>query len=94
MKNAVSSKATFPGAKLAPRDLDELRQTVSLMSGLPVLAPGRTYVLSSLSPQEAPVRRSAYAFFAPGIAAAACAVLLVVIVSGAGCWGAGPVRRR
>ena len=72
----------LPGCETCSRDLDELRQTASLMSGLPVLAPGRTYVLSSLSPQEAPARRSAYAFFAPGIAAAACAVLLVVIVSG------------
>ena len=70
------------GCETCSRDLDELRQTASLMSGLPVLAPGRTYVLSSLSPQETPARRSAYAFFAPGIAAAACAVLLVVIVSG------------
>ena len=72
----------LPGCETCSRDLDELRQTASLMSGLPVLAPGRTYVLSSLSPQETPARRSAYAFFAPGIAAAACAVLLVVIVSG------------
>ena len=72
----------LPGCETCSRDLDELRQTASLMSGLAVLAPGRTYVLSSLSPQEAPARRPAYAFFAPGIAAAACAVLLVVIVSG------------
>ncbi len=72
----------LPGCETCSRDLDELRQTASLMSGLPVLAPGRTYVLSSLSPQETPARRSASAFFAPGIAAAACAVLLVVIVSG------------
>ena len=72
----------LPGCETCSRDLDELRQTASLMSGLPVLAPGRTYVLSSLSPQEAPARRPAYAFFAPGIAAAACAVLLVVIISG------------
>ncbi len=72
----------LPGCETCSRDLDELRQTASLMSGLAVLAPGRTYVLSSLSPQEAPARRSAYALFAPGIAAAACAVLLVVIVSG------------
>ena len=72
----------LPGCDTCSRDLDELRQTASLMSGLPVLAPGRTYVLSSLSPREAPARRPAYALFAPGIAAAACAVLLVVIVSG------------
>ncbi len=72
----------LPGCETCSRDLDELRQTASLMSGLPVLAPGRTYVLSSLSPQETPARRPAYALFAPGIAAAACAVLLVVIVSG------------
>ena len=72
----------LPGCETCSRDLDELRQTASLMSGLPVLAPGRTYVLSSLSPRETPARRSASAFFAPGIAAAACAVLLVVIVSG------------
>ena len=72
----------LPGCETCSRDLDELRQTASLMSGLPVLAPGRTYVLSSLSPREAPARRPAYALFAPGIAAAACAVLLVVIVSG------------
>ena len=70
----------LPGCETCSRDLDELRQTASLMSGLAVLAPGRTYVLSSLSPQEAPARRSA--FFAPGVAAAACAVLLIVIVSG------------
>ncbi len=72
----------LPGCDTCSRDRDELRQTASLMSGLPVLAPGRTYVLSSLAPQEAPARRPAYALFAPGIAAAACAVLLVVIVSG------------
>ena len=72
----------LPGCETCSRDLDELRQTASLMSGLPVLAPGRTYVLSSLSFQEAPARRPIYALFAPSIAAAACAVLLVVIVSG------------
>ena len=63
------------------RELDELRRTVALLGGLPELRPGRSYALSS-APQEAPARRPAFSLWAPGIAAAACAVLLVVVISG------------
>ena len=63
------------------RDLDELRRTASLLGGLPELRPGRIYMLSS-QPQTAPPRRPAFSLWAPGVAAAACAVLLVVVISG------------
>ncbi len=63
------------------RELDELRRTVSLIGGLPELRPGRSYALSSAH-QEDPARRPAFSLWAPGIAAAACAVLLVVVISG------------
>ena len=73
----------LPSCDSCSGELDELRQTISLLGSLPELRPGRSYVLSSAH-QDAPVRRPALGFslWAPGIAAAACAVLLVVVISG------------
>ncbi len=71
----------LPGCDRCSRDLDDLRRTVSLMGALPELDPGRSYALSSAH-LPAPARRSAIPLWAPGIAAAACAVLLVVVISG------------
>ena len=63
------------------RELDELRRTASLMSGLSVLEPASSYALSS-PPAKAAGSRPSLALWAPGIAAAACAVFLAVVVSG------------
>ncbi len=63
------------------RELDGLRRTASLMSGLSVLEPASSYALSS-PPAKAPGGRPSLAHWAPGIAAAACAVFLAVVVSG------------
>lgn len=71
----------LPGCDSCSRELDDLRRTVSLMGTLPELGPGRSYVLSSAH-RPAPARRSAFPLWAPGIAAAACAVLLAVVISG------------
>lgn len=71
----------LPGCDRCSKELDELRRTVSLMGTLPELTPGRSYVLSSAH-RPAPARRSALPLWAPGIAAAACAVLLAVVISG------------
>ena len=62
-------------------ELAELRRTASLMSGLPVLEPASSFALSS-HPGSVPGGRPSFALWAPGIAAAACAVFLAVVVSG------------
>ena len=63
------------------RELAELSRTASLMSGLSVLEPASSYALSS-PPAKAAGGRPSLALWAPGIAAAACAVFLAVVVSG------------
>ena len=62
-------------------ELAELIRTASLMSGLSVLEPASSYALSS-QPGSVPSDRPSFALWAPGIAAAACAVFLAVVVSG------------
>ena len=62
-------------------ELAELIRTASLMSGLSVLEPASSYALSS-PPAKAAGGRPSLALWAPGIAAAACAVFLAVVVSG------------